>query len=128
MTVKLSEPHGYSTLTVTMTVKLTESQGCLTLNAIVAVKLRVCPLSRKGDFLPLSVPENKGCFSMLRLYQFLFGREITDLVHDVIVVGVGLIVLYVADKLRSEEYKVISLERMILSAEFGTRMQMTNLK
>ncbi len=65
---------------------------------------------------------------MLRLYQFLFGREITDLVHDVIVVGVGLIVLYVADKLRSEEYKVISLERMILSAEFGTRMQMTNLK
>ena len=65
-TVKPNEPHGYSTLTVTMTVKLTEPQGCLTLTAIVAVKLRVCPLSRKCDFLPLSVPENKGCFPILR--------------------------------------------------------------
>ncbi len=35
------------------------------LTAIVAVKVRVCPLSRKCDFLPLSVPENKGCFPML---------------------------------------------------------------
>ena len=62
----IDHSHGYSTLNVTMTVKLTEPQGCLTLTAIVAVKLRVCPLSRKCDFLPLSVPENKGCFSMLQ--------------------------------------------------------------
>lgn len=61
-------------------------------------------ITRNDDFLQTDYMPN---FDLLKYPK----REMLDTTHDVIVVGAGLTGLYVADRLKSEGYKVIVLEK-----------------